>query len=347
MNSVLFVDDEKLITNSLRRGLVDEKYRKFFANSGEDALKVLERESISVLVTDMKMPGMNGLELLKIVKEKYPDIIRIVLSGYTQLPQVLVTVNQGEIFKFVTKPWDLENEFKFIIREAIDYFNFKDEQRKAKEALETKNTTFVNMLRRYGDVIKEVKDEVEKVIAINTQVFNEINQRVMNWDRKKKAPEALIEILHMYEDFVISILEVIPTTAKRFDIRGLIETLKIYIRDQEFLTHYDFGIDEKAIKSCRGKYDFILNILKNIVSLLFVNAVGKQVSLVVSSEEINTDKVKVTFIFEAAIDTYKSMEEIENLIGLMKLLVDSVHGKLMARHIKDHMVILFSVEVMK
>lgn len=103
MNSILFVDDEKLITNSLRRGLLDEKYRKFFANSGEDALGIMERENISVLVTDMKMPGMNGLELLKIVRQKYPDTIRIVLSGYTQLPQVLVTVNQGDIFKICNK----------------------------------------------------------------------------------------------------------------------------------------------------------------------------------------------------------------------------------------------------
>ncbi len=63
----------------------------------------MERENISVLVTDMKMPGMNGLELLKIVRQKYPDTIRIVLSGYTQLPQVLVTVNQGDIFKICNK----------------------------------------------------------------------------------------------------------------------------------------------------------------------------------------------------------------------------------------------------
>jgi len=342
MNSILFVDDEKLITNSLRRGLIDEKYKKFFANSGEDALVIMERENISVLVTDMKMPGMNGLELLKIVRQKHPDTIRIVLSGYTQLPQVLVTVNQGDIFKFVTKPWDLENEFKFVLREAIDYYNFKDEQRKVKEALETKNATFQNMLRKYDDIIKEVKGEVAQVIAINNQVFDEINHRVLNWDRKKQAPEALIDTLRTYENFVTSVLEVIPTTTKRFNIRTLVEELKLYIRDNEFLTRFEFGIDDNMIKSYRGRYEFVFQILKNIVRLLFVDAMGKTVSLVVSSEAIDDDQARVSFIFEVEFDALKPMEDIENLIGLMKLLVSNVHGDLTARQMNDHMVIIFN-----
>ena len=74
------------------------------------------------------MPEMDGLALLKIVKEKYPRIVRLVLSGYTQITTLLTAINQGEIFKFITKPWKLEEEFKGIVQQAIDYYNLQAER---------------------------------------------------------------------------------------------------------------------------------------------------------------------------------------------------------------------------
>ena len=120
--TVLFVDDEDQILKSLKRGLLDEPYGKIFALSGKEALEVLEKRQVQVIVTDMRMPEMNGLELLKIVKEKYPDIIRMVLSGYTQITTLLTAINQGEIYKYITKPWKLEEEFKPAIHEALEHY---------------------------------------------------------------------------------------------------------------------------------------------------------------------------------------------------------------------------------
>ncbi len=68
------------------------------------------------------MPEMNGLELLKEVKELYPKTIRIVLSGYTHITTLLTAINQGQIYKFITKPWKLEEEFKPVIREALEFY---------------------------------------------------------------------------------------------------------------------------------------------------------------------------------------------------------------------------------
>ena len=126
---VLFVDDEKQILRSLKRGLVNEPYKTLFANSGKEALEILEKEEVHVLVTDMRMPEMSGLELLKIVREKYPDIIRMVLSGYTQVTTLLTAINQGEIFKYITKPWKLDEEFIPAVREAIDYYTFQSQRK--------------------------------------------------------------------------------------------------------------------------------------------------------------------------------------------------------------------------
>lgn len=131
--TVLFVDDEQKILTSLKRGLMDESYKSLFANSGQEALEILKKNEVHVLVTDMRMPEMSGLELLRIVKKEYPHIVRMVLSGYTQVNTLLTAINQGEIFKFITKPWQLEEEFKPAIREAVEYYSFRS-QRQTVEA---------------------------------------------------------------------------------------------------------------------------------------------------------------------------------------------------------------------
>ncbi len=126
--TVLFVDDEEKILKSLKRGLMDEPYNALFANSGKEAVEILQQNEVHVLVTDMRMPEMSGLELLKTVKQEYPCVIRMVLSGYTQVTTLLTAINQGEIYKYITKPWKLEEEFKPAVREAVDYYNFRSER---------------------------------------------------------------------------------------------------------------------------------------------------------------------------------------------------------------------------
>ncbi len=129
--TVLFVDDEEQILRSLKRGLFDEAYTCLFANSAKEAIKILKENEVHVIVTDMRMPEMNGLELLKIVKAEYPQIVRMVLSGYTQITTLLTAINQAEIYKYITKPWKLEEEFKPTIRAAIDFYNASCAQQKA------------------------------------------------------------------------------------------------------------------------------------------------------------------------------------------------------------------------
>jgi two-component system response regulator HupR/HoxA len=125
--TILFVDDEQSILSALERGLLDEPYNQIFCHNGIEALEILQREEVHVIVVDMRMPEMTGLELLKIVKKDYPHIIRMVLSGYTHVSTLLTAINQGEIFKYITKPWKLEDEFKPALREAVDHYNLHNE----------------------------------------------------------------------------------------------------------------------------------------------------------------------------------------------------------------------------
>ncbi len=126
--TVLFVDDEVKILTSLERVLYDEPYNTLFAGSGKEAMEVLRTQEVHVIVSDMKMPEMNGLELLKTVKEKYPHITRMVLSGYTDMNTLLTAVNEGEIFRFIPKPWESSDQIKAIMGQAIDFYDLNGER---------------------------------------------------------------------------------------------------------------------------------------------------------------------------------------------------------------------------
>ncbi|MHC4226787.1 MAG: response regulator [Planctomycetota bacterium] len=123
--TVLFVDDDEIILRSLERGLLHETYGKHFAKSGEEALEILQREEVHVIVTDMIMPGLDGLELLKIVGEKYPHIVKMVLSGSVRTHDLMAAIREEDVFKFIAKPWQLYEGLRLIIREAIDHYNLQ------------------------------------------------------------------------------------------------------------------------------------------------------------------------------------------------------------------------------
>ncbi|MBC8468413.1 MAG: response regulator [Planctomycetes bacterium] len=126
MKTVLFVDDDEAILRSLERGLMDEPYNKLFTKSCQEALEILKQEEVHVIVTDMRMPEMSGLEFIKIVKKEYPHIIMIVLSGYGEEAALKTAVEQGEIFKLIPKPWKLKRNFEKLIRQAIDRYNLQN-----------------------------------------------------------------------------------------------------------------------------------------------------------------------------------------------------------------------------
>ena len=124
---MLFVDDDETLLKSIERSLTDESYDKYFAESGEDALEILQREEAHVIVIDMIMPGMGGLELIEIVKKEYPNIVIVVLSGYTHPTDVMIALYQEGIYKFVAKPWTFDDELRTVIRRAINNYNLQNE----------------------------------------------------------------------------------------------------------------------------------------------------------------------------------------------------------------------------
>jgi two-component system response regulator HupR/HoxA len=125
--AVLFVDDEDKILKAIERCLLDESYRKYFAKSGQEALEILRRQEVHVIVVDMVMPGMDGLELIRIVKKQYPNIIIMVLSGYAQPVDTMMAMYEVGINRFISKPWTYDDDFRAIIRRSINNYDLQYE----------------------------------------------------------------------------------------------------------------------------------------------------------------------------------------------------------------------------
>jgi DNA-binding NtrC family response regulator len=120
----LFVDDEPDVLSSLRRFLHREPYRMMFAESGLKALEIMALQPVAIIVSDLRMPEMDGLSLLKEVKARFPDTERLILSATSDMDQIIDAIDSGDVFRFIQKPLEPVS-FKEIIREAVDIYLLK------------------------------------------------------------------------------------------------------------------------------------------------------------------------------------------------------------------------------
>ncbi len=190
--TVLFVDDEQRVLKSLKRGLISEPYRKIFAASGREALEILAAEPVEVIVSDMKMPEMNGLELLQEVAQRYPDIIRLVLSGYSHTNTVLAAVNEGRIFRYITKPWSLDNDIKPALITALEFYDKRVQERLEAERLLSDNQQLKGQL-----------DDGRKTVSETKKVATEIYRRKTN--AQKRSFERMQVLLNYVSSQVVNL----------------------------------------------------------------------------------------------------------------------------------------------
>lgn len=135
---ILCVDDEKNVLRALERLFMDEEYEILTATNGEEALTLLgeQQPGIQLVISDYRMPGMDGVDFLKQVNERWPATIRIVLSGFADTASVVGAINEGQIYKFIPKPWN-DDELKVTIAKALEvYFLREKNERLADELME-------------------------------------------------------------------------------------------------------------------------------------------------------------------------------------------------------------------
>jgi DNA-binding response OmpR family regulator len=133
---VLLVDDEDSILAALRRLLRREPYETITARSAQEALRYMEDKPVDVIISDQRMPGTTGTELIHEIRKRWPSTLRIILSGYSEVSSIIAAINEGEIYKFISKPWN-DEELKLHIRRAIEQSQLQaDNRRMALEIME-------------------------------------------------------------------------------------------------------------------------------------------------------------------------------------------------------------------
>lgn len=132
--TILVVDDEEEVRNSLTRALEREGYEVFSAEGPTEALQILQKEQVKLVISDQNMPDMNGIEFLKLVRERHPNVCRIMLTSDSSAATLIRSINEGEVYRFLEKPWS-QTVLRVTVYFAFEAIQLADENRRLLQAL--------------------------------------------------------------------------------------------------------------------------------------------------------------------------------------------------------------------
>jgi len=209
---VLFLDDEESIIDGMQRLFMRESFGIAATTQVDEARAVLAKEKIKVIVSDQRMPQISGVAFLREVKEKYPDVIRILFTGYTDFTAAEEAINLGEVYRFISKPWKT-TELVTTIRQSIEHYDLLFDARAHKEELEAANKRLKAMYEIQKEFTSTVSHELRTPLAsIKTAVdlvikrmVGEINpeqEEVLmrakgNVDRLKRLIDDILDLTKM------------------------------------------------------------------------------------------------------------------------------------------------------
>lgn len=170
---ILFVDDEENVLNAMRRIFRRENYTLLTAASGSDALKILEEGPVHVVISDYKMPQMSGSDLLRKIKAMHPQTIRIMLTGHADVNAIMGAVNEGAVYKFITKPWN-DDDLRLTVSLALEQYDLIEENKSLKKQKDVQQKK-IKQLSRY---VNFNRSEVGKFL---------LRKKIISKDDLKKA----------------------------------------------------------------------------------------------------------------------------------------------------------------
>ncbi|NHZ81233.1 response regulator [Massilia sp. CCM 8695] len=173
--TVLCVDDEPNILSSLRRLFRPEGYRVLVAESGAAGLAILEQEKVDLVISDMRMPEMDGAKFLEHVRQRWPDTVRLLLTGYSDVSSILAAINRGEIYRYITKPWD-DNDILLVVRHGLE-----------RHALEQEKARLEALTLRQNDELKSLNQSLEAKVEIRTEELRSSRDTILETNKKLKG----------------------------------------------------------------------------------------------------------------------------------------------------------------
>ena len=231
-HAVLFVDDEVNILKAVKRLLRNEPWEVQCASRPQEALELLHTQTVQVVVSDQRMPEMSGVDLLAAVRERHPDVVRMMLTGYTEMNVAVEAINRGEIFRLITKPWN-DEELKATLRQAFDHFDLKEEIKRLNQVTREQNFKLQDMNRNLEYKVRDrTKQLAEKHSELRTAYIQTIRALAEAVDAKDAYTRGHSERVGVYASKIAREVGLPRELIERVYIAGLLHDVgKIGIRD--------------------------------------------------------------------------------------------------------------------
>ena len=286
-NTVLYVDDEE---NNLTpfRAYFRKKYEVHTATNVEDAFAILASNNIHIIITDQRMPQMTGIEFLEKTIEKYPDALRLLLTGYSDLDIVIEAINRGQISKFLQKPWDWD-KFSLAIENCALTYN-------AKRDLKEKNLELQKTNDELNKFIYSISHDLREPLSTMLGLIQLSKKELLKAKDFEKYFEMIKTCVLKQDALTRNMIDYYKNThaeeiKEAVDFNRLVAGVYNYVRDHDKQIHFESDIEQTATFSADlFRLEIILkNLLSNAVKYQNPDNQKPQVKVKVKSNEVEAN----------------------------------------------------------
>ncbi|MCC5878799.1 MAG: response regulator [Idiomarina sp.] len=176
---VLIVDDEVNVINAFKRMLREEPYQLLTAQSGADALALMETNEVDMLVSDARMPHMDGATLLAKVQKRWPRCLRILLTGYPEMDALIKSINEGHLYRFLQKPWD-DDEVRLVLRQASRLAFAERERARLTRLIQARNRKLSELNQQLELSVVKRTNALRKAIQLRDKAYKKLEKSYLN-----------------------------------------------------------------------------------------------------------------------------------------------------------------------
>jgi signal transduction histidine kinase len=295
LSTILYVDDEEhnllSFTANFRR-----HYQILTAKSGEEGLALLEKHEVEVIITDQRMPRMSGVEFAEAAARKNPDVVRIIMTGFSDVQAIIEAINKGGVYRYISKPWDKE-ELKISIDNAIETYRLRRENkvlvqnlREINAALESKVNERTQEILQKNKELEEADNEKNHLIGIVAHdLKSPLNQikgfmtllymTAQNLSQEEMSyVQMSLDTIDGMQDMIRQILDWSAIESKKANIT--LEKVDLCYLLTEAAAHFEMDLSEKNIKVHLPNKSYVQQILDNLLSnAIKFSPLGKNIYL--------------------------------------------------------------------
>lgn len=271
-HTVMCVDDEKDNVDALER-LFRKKYRVLKATSGQQALKLLKDEPVSLIISDQRMPGMTGVEFLEKSLKTHPNCMRILLTGYTDIDSVIAAINSGQVYRYINKPWD-PIDLTNTVDTAIERYELREELQEKNKALEAALSELKVLDEAKSNFMLLINHELKTPLTSMLSYLQMLEETPLDDDQKlymnrvRKSADRLNDLINDSLELVSAETGLTKVSPKKLAIGSLIDDVVGKFKLQAEQKQMDF------INISNGtKVNADRDVLSNILSRLVENAI--------------------------------------------------------------------------